>query len=91
MTKVKLMTRQRTPARGRSEAKETVIMREQDVVAVLPDGDPISYLLHLPLDRLQNLQRNLTGVLHTRPRLKMVMEALIEYQRERVSIEEQSR
>lgn len=66
-------------------------MREQDVVAVLPDGDPISYLLHLPLDRLQNLQRNLTGVLHTRPRLKMVMEALIEYQRERVSIEEQSR
>jgi len=58
---------------------ETVILRDDEVVAVLPEGDPLRYALQLPVDDLWSMRESLAPVLERRPRIKTVLEALIEY------------
>lgn len=81
--KVRLDTRRRSdPAAFQGELQETVILRDDEVVAVLPEGDPLRYALQLPLDELWSMRESLAPVLERRPRIKKVLEALIEYKEE---------
>ena len=81
--KVRLGTRRRSdPAAFQGELEETVILRDDEVVAVLPEGDPLRYALQLPLDELWSMRESLAPVLERRPRIKRLLEALIEYKEE---------
>jgi hypothetical protein len=81
--KVRLETRRRShPAGSQGELEETVILRDEEVVAVLPQGDGLRYLMQLSLEQLQLLKRKLGRMTEERPRLKEVLEALIEYKEE---------
>jgi len=60
-------------------AAREVILRDDEVVAVLPEGDPLRYALELPLEQLQSMRVNLARVLEKRPTVKKVLEAIIEY------------
>ena len=80
---VRLRTRRRSdPAAFQGELEETVLLRDDEVVAVLPEGDPLRYALQLPLDELWSMRESLALVLERRPRIKRVLEALIEYKEE---------
>jgi hypothetical protein len=65
------------------EVRETVVLRNEVVVAVLPEGDPLVYVLHLPTSELLELQESLRPVLDCRPQLRSLLEALIQYRRQR--------
>ena len=81
--RVRLETRRRSdPAAFRGELKETVILRDEKVVAVLPEGDPLRHGLELSAEELRVLRADLGPVVETRPRVKEVLEALIEYKEE---------
>ena len=78
--RVRLGTRRRSnPAAFQGELEEMVILRDDEVVAVLPEGDPLRYVLQLPVDELWSMRESLAPVLERRPRIKRVLEALIEY------------
>lgn len=79
VAKVRLQTRRAAQAKSRSIDRETVILRDDEVVAVLPEGDPLRYALELPLEELQSMRVNLSRVLEKRPTVKKVLEAIIEY------------
>ena len=81
--KVRLETRRRSHLAGsQGELEETVILRDEEVVAVLPQGDGLRYLVQLSVEQLQLLKRKLGRMTEERPRLKEVLEALIEYKEE---------
>jgi PHD/YefM family antitoxin component YafN of YafNO toxin-antitoxin module len=63
------------------EVRETVVLRNQEVVAVLPEGDPMAYALSLSADELLELREKLRPILKSRPQLRSLLEALIEHQR----------
>jgi hypothetical protein len=65
------------------QVMETVVLRNEDVVAVLPEGDPLAYVLQLSTGELLELRRKLQPILETRPALRSLLEALIEYRRQR--------
>jgi len=65
------------------EVWETVVLRNEDVVAVLPEGDPLAYVLQLPTGELVELREKLRPVLECRPELQSLLEALIQYRRQR--------
>jgi hypothetical protein len=78
--RVRLETRRRSdPAAFRGELEETVILRDEEVVAVLPEGDPLRYGLELSAEELRLLRVSLGSVVKTRPRVGEILEALIEY------------
>jgi hypothetical protein len=78
--RVRLETRRRSdPAAFRGELEETVILRDEEVVAVLPEGDPLRYGLELSAEELRLLRVSLGSVVKTRPRVGQILEALIEY------------
>jgi len=78
--RVRLETRRRSDSAAfRGEFEETVILRDGEVVAVLPEGDPLRYGLELSAEELRLLRVSLGPVLETRPRVKEVLAALIEY------------
>ena len=78
--RVRLETRRRSdPAAFRGKLEETVILRDGEVVAVLPEGDPLRYGLELSAEELRLLKASLGTVVQTRPHVKEVLEALIEY------------
>jgi hypothetical protein len=80
---VRLETRRRgDPAASGGELEETVIFKNEEVVAVLPQGDGLRYLVHLSLEQLRLLKGKLSRISEERPRLKGVLEALIEYKEE---------
>jgi hypothetical protein len=79
VARVRLETRRTAEAKSRSMDRETVILRDDEVVAVLPEGDPLRYALELPLEELQSMRVNLSRVLEKRPTVKKVLEAIIEY------------
>jgi len=56
-----------------------VILRDDEVVAVLPEGDPLCRTLELSVEELRSIRVNLARVLEKRPRVKEVLEAIIEY------------
>jgi len=81
--RVRLGTRRRSDrAAFQGELEETVILRDNEVVAVLPEGDPLRYALQLPLDELWSMRESLAPLLERRPRIKRVLEALIQYKEE---------
>ena len=65
------------------EVRETVILRNEEVVAVLPEGDPLAYVLQLSADELSELRERLRPILESRPEVRALLEALIEYRRQR--------
>ena len=78
--RVRLQTRHRSdPAAFRGKLEETVILRDEEVVAVLTEGDPLRYGLELSAEELRLLKASLGSVVRTRPHVKEVLEALIEY------------
>ena len=77
--RVRVMTRRRARAVGKREPTEVVILRDKQVIAVLPEGDPLRYLLQLSPDQLLSMRENLAPVLKNRPYAKEVLEAIIEY------------
>jgi hypothetical protein len=78
--RVRLETRRRShSAAFRGELEETVILRDEEVVAVLPEGDPLRYGLELSAEELRLLRVSLGSVVKKRPRVREILEALIEY------------
>jgi hypothetical protein len=77
-----LENRRAGPARARRNQQETVILRDDEVVAVLPEGDPLRHALELPIEELRSMRVNLARVLDSRPRVKKVLEAIIEYKQD---------
>jgi hypothetical protein len=78
--RVRLETRRRSDSAAfRGELEETVILRDEEVVAVLPEGDPLRYGLELSAEELRLLTVSLRCVVETRPRVREILEALIEY------------
>jgi hypothetical protein len=71
--------RRSDPAAFRGDLEETVILRNEEVVAVLPEGDPLRYVLELSAEKLRLLRANLGSVVETRPRVRETLDALIEY------------
>jgi hypothetical protein len=65
------------------EVMETVVLRNEDVVAVLPEGDPLAYALKLSTGELLELRHKLRPILESRPALHSLLDALIEYRRQR--------
>jgi hypothetical protein len=61
------------------EVTETVILRRGREIAALPEGDPLRYALELPLNELRSLRRALGPILDRQPRVRRVLEAIIEY------------
>jgi hypothetical protein len=80
--RVRLENRRAGPARARRNQQETVILRDDEVVAVLPEGDPLRHALELPIEELRSMRVNLARVLDNRPRVKKVLEAIIEYKQD---------
>ncbi|MGQ9572278.1 MAG: hypothetical protein ACUVV3_03705 [Dehalococcoidia bacterium] len=78
--RVRLETRHRSdPTTFQGELEETVILRDDKVIAVLPQGDPLRYGLELSAEELRLLQVNLGPIVKIRPRLREILSALIEY------------
>jgi hypothetical protein len=67
------------------DEEETLIIRDGDVVAVLAEGDPLLYLLQLPVGRLRMLRRRLEPVLKRRLFERSVFEAILEYKEGRLA------
>jgi hypothetical protein len=65
------------------EVMETVVLRNEEVVAVLPEGDPLVYVLELPAGELLELRDKLRPILESRPELRSLLDALIQYRRQR--------
>ena len=65
------------------EVMETVVLRNEEVVAVLPEGDPLAYVLQLPTGELLDLREKLRPVLEARPEVRSRLVALIQYRRQR--------
>ena len=59
-----------------------MIVREEEVVAVLREGDPLRHGLELSAEELRLLRVNLGRVAEARLRVNEVLEALIEYKEE---------
>lgn len=74
MSKVKVVTR------VSHHGEETLIKRGKELIGVLPEGDPLRYLLRLPADSLSSMRRELAPVLARRPELVRIFDAIIEYQ-----------
>jgi hypothetical protein len=68
-----------------SSGKETLIIRDGEVVAVLAEGDPLLYLLRLPVDRLRMMRRRLEPVFKRRLSERMVFEAILEFKEGRLA------
>jgi hypothetical protein len=68
-----------------SYIKDTLILRNGEVVAVLPEGDPLLYLLRLPARRLQTMRKRLAPVLEKRHFERRVFDAILEYAEGRIA------
>ena len=77
MSKVKVITR------VADHGEVTLISRGEEALAILPEGDPLRYLLQLPVDRLRSMKQELAPVLRRRPDVVRVFDAIIEYREER--------
>ncbi len=65
------------------EVRETVVLRNEEVVAVLPEGDPLAYVLQLSAGELSELREKLRPILESRPDIRSLLEAVIQYRRQR--------
>jgi hypothetical protein len=69
--------------RVQREVMETVVLRDKEVVAVLSEGDPLAYVLELSADELVELRDKLRPIFESRPALRSLLDALIQYRRQR--------
>lgn len=76
---MRLETRHIDPERAKSTKRETVILRDDEVVAVLPEGDPFCHTLELSVEELRSIRVNFARALERRPWVTKVLEAIIEY------------
>ena len=77
---VKILTRRSAlTEKVQREVLETVVLRGEEVVAVLPEGDPLAYVLGLSAGELLELREKLRPILEARPQVRSLVEALIEY------------
>jgi hypothetical protein len=65
------------------EVTETVVLRDKEVVAVVSEGDPLEYVLELSADELVELRDRLRPIFESRPALRSLLDALIQYRRQR--------
>ncbi len=65
------------------EVRETVVLRNEEVVAVLPEGDPLAYVLELSAGELSELREKLRPILESRPDIRSLLEAVIQYRQQR--------
>lgn len=80
--RVRIQTRRSALAeKVQREVRETVVLRNQEVVAVLAEGDPMAYVLELSTGELMKLREKLRPILESRPEVRSLIEALIEYRR----------
>lgn len=77
--RIRLETRHTGPAKSKGKQRETVILRNDEVVAVLPEGDPLHHTLELSLEELRSMRVNFAPAIERRPWVKKVLEAIIEY------------
>lgn len=77
--RVRLQTRQAGSGRSNSSKKETVIFRDDEVIAVLPEGDPLCQTLELPVEELRSIRVRFASAIDRRPWVAKVVEAMIEY------------
>ena len=82
---VAVTTRTSQPRPAEYSGEETLIIRDGDVVAVLAEGDPLLYLLQLPVDRLRMMRRRLEPVFKRRLFERAVFEAILEYRESRLA------
>lgn len=61
------------------QAEETVILRDGEAIASLPQGDPLIYALQLPARELKALRGHLDKALAARPKVREILDAIIEY------------
>jgi len=73
----------RVVTRLSDRGEETLISRGEELLGVLPEGDPLRYLLRLPEDRLRSVRRELGPVFARRPDVARVLDAIIEYRAQR--------
>ena len=79
---VKILTRRSAlTEKVQREVLETVVLRNEEVVAVLPEGDPLAYVLGLSAGELLELREKLHPILEARPQVRSLVEALIEYRK----------
>ena len=84
MDSVQIQTRRSALAeKVQREVMETVVLRNEEVVAVLPEGDPLAYVLHLSTGELVTLRDKLRPILESRPALRSLLDALIQHRRQR--------
>jgi len=80
--RVRIQTRRSALAgKVQREVQETVVLRNQEVVAVLPEGDPMAYVLELSAGELLELREKLRPIFDSRPELRSLLEALVDYRR----------
>jgi hypothetical protein len=77
--RVRLETRHAGSGRSNAKKRETVILRDDEVVAVLPEGDPLCQTLGLPVEELKTIRVNFARALDRRPWVAKVVDAIIEY------------
>jgi hypothetical protein len=82
---IALRTRLCTVAPTEGQIQETLVVRDGQVIAVLPEGDPLLYLLRLPARRLRTMRRKLEPVLEKRHFERKVFEAILEYREGRLA------
>lgn len=82
---VAVITRAKPIEPAECSVEETHILRDGEVVAVLAEGDPLLYLLQLPVDRLRTMRRRLEPVFRRRLFERTVFEAILEYREDRLA------
>ena len=84
MDRIEIQTRRSAlTEKVRREVKETVVLRDKEVVAVVSEGDPLEYVLELSADELVELRDKLRPIFESRPALRSLLDALIQYRRQR--------
>ncbi|HZP26130.1 MAG TPA: hypothetical protein VFB90_03690 [Dehalococcoidia bacterium] len=61
--------------------QETVILRDGVLVAALPEGDPLHYLLELSTPQLKAMRERLRPLFAKHTNLQSILEAILEYKR----------
>jgi hypothetical protein len=82
---VAVRTRLCSVAPADSQIRETIVVRDGEVIAVLAEGDPLLYLLRLPPRRLRTMRRKLAPVLRRHHFERKVFEAILEYKERRLA------
>lgn len=82
--RVRLETRQAASGTPNTKERQTVILRDDEVVAVLPEGDPLCQTLELSVEELRSIRAKFARALDRRPWVASVVEAMIEYKEDAV-------